>query len=1005
MKRMSRIAFNFFPANTRSYLRAFVARRRAVQVLRGVGMAAATGLSFILLASLVDRLIPLPAAARLIARGMGIATLLVVLIRYLSRPLRKVDWVEVAGHIESRTDRFGERLLTIASRWLGSADRRGSQAMLDRTIGEVESSAAGSSGAALIPWRLAIVPWAVAAGVAAVLGLLWPIAALDMPRLVARLLHPSRQIDPVTLTRLEISPRGAEVSPGGAVTIQVTAGGSQLATINARGLDLYLSSDGRSWSRTAMNAVSVADGQSRFVFSLPAIDRDLRYYVRGGDARSDEFEVKVKRVPAAAGFRILYTFPDYTGRSPVTVSNLDGLIEALMYSQVTMTLIATEPLASAVLTVDGWRVEMKPAGKPNEWQAQFPVYDNGFCSLEMTSIAGVVGTGPSPMVIRALPDRDPVMVIQQPSSDLRLAATDALSLHYLASDDYGLKSLDALVRVNDGSPAVFHLPLASGELRREGDFQVDLAELKAAVGDVIAIWLRARDSADHVKSSEARQILVAPVSVDIRAYARAAELKRAARGAATWRESLTEAQTALAAARAADPRKVQEDAWAHANRALAAAGDTLVLRQALLRVLVRADSPPLGAALANLIDEVVTPPIDPGRVLSAANRSDNALSDRIATRVNRAKEVAEAIDKLLAGELAALAEQELANLRVIAAAPAAGKFAAELRSKALDRAREMVDDVLRELSLNSGMPELSARLRHHIDHEKTIVNDQRPVDFIRAESDWSERLHRQNTGGAVFPARLQAAAQAESLRPGGDLTLAFDLLVAARAAANVAQGTSVARDLERGRPRGANHEKAVEPLARFEKALGPLLRAHAQAARDEMAKLAGEAPAMETVESLAFESNADSARGDKDAMMKLDAKLTEELGRSSQEESARFRDDIARLTWRIAASEEALKAHPQSSVLQMAREQAIHRTANRRLEEVASLATLFQPYAADEGPGSVLADGWPRYGTRFHEGLRAGAGANAMRENDLTEYQDQLKMYFDAVNKAQQGRK
>src|SRR5207237_3819660 len=127
----------------------------------------------------------------------------------------------------------------------------------------------------------------------------------------------------------------------------------------------------------------------------------------------------------------------------------------------------------------------------------------------------------------------------------------------------------------------------------------------------------------HRKEAEPRRVLISPASANLRAYARPAELKRGTRLAAAWTDSLTKARDALAAARAADPRKTKQDPWPAANRAMATAGETAAsLRQALLRAIVRSESPGVSNALASLADATVAPAIDPGRTLTPAARAD-----------------------------------------------------------------------------------------------------------------------------------------------------------------------------------------------------------------------------------------------------------------------------------------------------------------------------------------------------------------------------------------------
>ncbi len=1097
-----------FSPSIGSLLRSFVAWRRITLLLRGVGMAFAIGLAWVLLICLMDRFVHLPTAGRWAAFIVGICLAGGNFIGDALRAMRPVNWIEVAGQIESRTDRFEQQLMTVVSQRLDLPERRGSKAMLEQTQRAVESLAANSHPVTFISWRSAFMPWIASGGVMAIFAGLWFLPALDLPRLMARLMHPSRRIDPVTLTRLEVFPGDTEVSAGGSVAITAAVSGSQMPSIQSRGVDVYLSTDGLAWSRAAMSAVSVTNTLDKFVFPLPGIDRDLRYYLRAGDARSEEFQIKVTRIPTAVGFHMRYTYPPYTRHAPVSVNNSDGLIEALQGCIATVTVTSNEPLASAFLTVDDFRREMIRVGKSTEWQIEVPLWDSANCSLEMISRAGVVGRGPSPMFLRALPDREPVVLIQQPASDLRLSPTDAITLHYSASDDYGLKSLDAIVRMNDSTAAVFPISLPENANRREGEFTFVLADLQAKVGDVISLSLRAEDYAGHLKTGEPQAVLISPVSVGIKAYARAAEFKRAARLATAWTDSLGKSREAFDAARAADPRSRGQEAWVRANHTLALAGDAATaLRAALLRVLVRSESPALGVTLANLIDETVPTLLDPGRPLTATARKDNALRDRILTRFTRSKDVNESVVALLQGENAWIAETELRNIRAVLAAPAIDQKRLDLRAKAIERSRRLIDEVLRELSLKAGMPRLDAELHQRIDRATALKSRQKPIDFGPAAAEWAERLRRPGMTGATFPARLQAASQVEALRGEGDPTLARDLQFAAHIANEVAASVATARDANRGKAKGVSGDKLFEPLTRFEAGFNILIhdRTRARETANDLSKLGDQDASPESIEELALDASASAWRHQAEETVKADAILTREIARSSQEESRRFQEEMSMLLkqWttidqllakQIAVRELAMKGDPvkvaamqldlaanveslvrgvertaatqpapeirdmtelshgpapspnaanrnplaaaawyarmaaeelagaedQKSIgrsqavtrqqevitsLKSAGEQVIRAALQRRLEEVPSIAPLFQPYGPDEGTVAVSGGGWPRYGTRFHESFRTNVQIGSPRDTDPAGYQDQLKAYFDAVTKAQQGRR
>src|SRR5260221_9831391 len=160
-------------------------------------------------------------------------------------------------------------------------------------------------------------------------------------------------------------------------------------------------------------------------------------------------------------------------------------------------------------------------------------------------------------------------------------------------------------------------------------------------------------------------------------------------------------------------------------------------------------------------------------------------------------------------------------------------------------------------------------------------------------AEWEERLGQPNGTGAELPARLAAAAQAEALRADADTALASDLELASRAAGALAQAVVTAREVDRGRARPDARARIYEPLGQYESALGQLLRDRGKAgeARTRMMAWVGDAAA-EPVEALALWAAAAWERHDDAGAARLDARLAEEIGRSSREESARFVEEM-----------------------------------------------------------------------------------------------------------------
>ena len=211
------------PPAVRAYVRGYVLRDRRLSVARGFGAAAAVFVGVMLATCLLDRFLHFPPAVRgglLAAAGLTALALVLRPLLRLGRP--GVDWLAAAERIERQDPRFGQRLLTVASRAMGRSEYRGSDELLDQLAYEVDRQAAAERPAALLPARAALGPWAVLAGLVVAAYGLARLPDLNLPQLGLRFLTPWRDIDPVTTTRLAVAPGQRDLPQGAAVRIEAT---------------------------------------------------------------------------------------------------------------------------------------------------------------------------------------------------------------------------------------------------------------------------------------------------------------------------------------------------------------------------------------------------------------------------------------------------------------------------------------------------------------------------------------------------------------------------------------------------------------------------------------------------------------------------------------------------------------------------------------------------------------------------------------------------------------
>jgi hypothetical protein len=851
------------PPEVRSFLGAFVARRRWLALLRAAGWAIAFAVFWLSVICALDRFFALGRIIRgelLADIAVGILILLGPAIARLFR--RRIDWSAAAAQIESRGGEFGGRLLTITSQMLSEPVYRGSEQLLASVRRDLGADLRRRRPASLAPLRAATWPWAVALAALLIFAALAAIPWLQMPRLLARALEPWAAWPPVTTTSLRVDPGNARIRQGTDLTITVHA--TRLGD-NPPLLSLS-SDDGRTWQTQPMAAAS-----DHFELALGAVQTDLQYFIEGGDARTDRFTIHVLRPPAVTQFRIHYTYPAYTAKPPVTVTNTDGLIEAPVGSTASLEALCTEPLVSAILLVGGRPIPMSPTAQPNACQCDLPIERDVKLELQLVG-REISGNGPATMAIHAVPDLPPVVKFIQPTQDLRLGPRDTLPITCLATDDYGVTSTALRVQVNLGSILLIPMRLDGPSRYRRGSLSLDLGALGVKSGDLVRLSLAASDSGGHEQiGDEERFILISSRGVAPTARMSIAEMQRAARLADALADNVEAAAKSLQEARDRAGGDVRDpEALAPARQNLASAADAAeALRQTMLPAIAHSDSPQLATALCRWIDDAA---VLGGAVDRAADRLDGPkqgdLPQRLQPVAARARQLHEDLDTLARGDLAAAVRTQSGDV----IAPSAQ---ADVSRKVAQRLDQQIHDDAAKLGLDPGAADFPDRLAALTAREKDLLSQQHAIDYARVADSWSRRLQQGNAPDSDMAARLNLGAQAESLRPDANLVRARDLAMAAAAAPAMVNGPAAAqRD---------QFAPALAAMQRDQAETSPsdAIRAQADAARAKMSAWgaiahnpgAATQPADRNAMDLAMQSNQQMARHDYAAAEKTDQAL------------------------------------------------------------------------------------------------------------------------------------
>ncbi len=814
--------------------------------------------------SAVDRLYPLNPPVRWIALITGALGALVPLVRPVRRLLTgAVDWQSAAEQVEQLDRSFGQKLETVVSQVLAPSNQRASSLILEQLVGQVSSAAAPRAGGKIVSARPAVLAWAAVAGLV-VVGVslsLWP--WLNLQQLLARLVMPWAPIAQVTTTSLTVETANARVIQGEPLKIVATT-----VRLNGDSVIAHLGTDTKNLSVFTMTPI----GQNRFELDLPAVDQSTRYFITAGDATSSAYTITALPRPLVTEFRIRYTYPAYTGLPPLTVTNTDGLIEAPIGTETNLTVVSSVALNRASLAIDSEIIELDRTLDLKARQTKFNVTRDRKYTLDLLSDAGVPGHGPEGTVIRALPDRPPIARLGLPEN-LRANRRDILPLQFEALDDYGIKSINVVTRINGSAEHLRAIPVR-GDVRRQAGVQsLDLADLQLNVGDIVQVSLLATDRAGQKTTSPPRQLLISPRSMDMTRQLRLDALLAAQAQAADIEKNLQASRESAEAAGHIDDKFSQPflDAIAKLTRdATAATESEALVNQSLLRVIVRSDSAAFSIALAGLLDA--------NRVAQTATESAVGLRDATVKApldgaLAGARRVREALDVLVTGERArALLGDREALHASLRAGPTGDEPAKQRFNKSISRAKEDLAADAAVLSLNPNAGDFEAQLKTRVERADQWTRAQGPVNFPEVAALWARQ-----TKPGLGP-RLLVASQAEATRPDAQMSWARDLELCSRAAGRLEQAPADSVDAIKQYPAAfaaLDHENTLlRPPETQRKSLDARVVQAADEARRKMRLWAGEDPSKPQENSLAqaMEANQQTADRQYDEARRADEK-------------------------------------------------------------------------------------------------------------------------------------
>ena len=449
-------------------------RIRALDVAAvGLALLLAT-LAYCLIMTFLDQALDLPAGARLAAflvfAAAAVLSLGVAAFRLLSR---RVNPYYAARQIEqtlpdaknSVVNWLDLRAANLPPAIRGALGQRAArdlkQADLERAISTRRTTWLGTAALALF---IVLLVWLVAGGGQAF-------------SLLQRAFAPFQEVAIASRTELTLlQPEGGDITVplGRPVTFRVHVTGRVPHVNEPDALRLHYRYNPTD-PYIEQNLEQDADGEWASTLAPDQVQSGLWYMIRGGDAQTPEYQVRVRAQAQVAGFDVKYHYRPYLHRADHVVHypNEDAVaphLRAPRGTEVTLTARANRPVREGLVETDLGGVKKEISAEmlqPDTMRFHFPLDRSGAYRVLFTGIDRDKNTDRAPYRIEVSADRAPLVNVTRPGKDVELPANGTLLLEGQAEDDFGITKMTLRLQVKDG-------PVLKSKVYREGkSFRLD----------------------------------------------------------------------------------------------------------------------------------------------------------------------------------------------------------------------------------------------------------------------------------------------------------------------------------------------------------------------------------------------------------------------------------------------------------------------------------------------------------------------------------------------------
>jgi len=506
------------PGELRRVIDHYRRRWRAVTVETGFFVTLGVIACTVGLAVAADRLLRLTPAFRTV-------TLLTILSlgglclarRILWPALRRLRDREAAARLGHSFPKVEEDLVSAVEFSSENLCEQGiSQGLLQSALGQIVDRTRTVDYRRAVPVRPLLKATAVALAVLAVLFGAYELRPSAVGNALARIFRPAAALPYFSYTQLQVTPGDCVARVGDSVEVAINTTGRPASSARLEGRK------GEGASAADRFSVRLTCDQGSAHWSSGPLFKDIAYRVTAGDAISGWYRVRVLPPPSLSQKSATLRSPSYAGSRLSTVEKIEGPLQAVEGTEVTLRVAVAHRGDDPRLQCTGeMHVSLPRDSNPREVRiplssegagvlasAAFRPKATGEYVITLTDGFGLRNRTPESVFIRVVPDRVPVAAITSPGRDLLLLPGETVAIEANARDEFGIRSLDLAYHVIRGKPQEGEEETAErwqrrvlkeggpavAELAAKAEMSVD--ELGMVPGDSLEYKAEAADYAD-----------------------------------------------------------------------------------------------------------------------------------------------------------------------------------------------------------------------------------------------------------------------------------------------------------------------------------------------------------------------------------------------------------------------------------------------------------------------------------------------------------------------------